>query len=257
MHTDIPWDPAHPQYFDTVEEIFGEEVATDVARWSAVQHWSLEEGVALSFGFDPRVVNAASLRAYYEHPFASQFDRRIDLARRAVAAGQLKDLNSPKRYIRWAERLGINFPPDLAQMIKLGPSAIGAILSSNPSALTRRLKTLSLIALGITEHFYGLNPEYETIADDLQSAGIPVETEQLKHCLQPVEDLYDNLPEVRGTLSKVMLGLAIFHFGYDPKARRNKATSKIAEVLAESGRSVTDDTINTRLREAASELNLA
>ena len=143
-------------------------------------------------------------------------------------------------------------------MVKSAAAAKGAkSTTTNPSGLSTRVKTLSRIALGMTEYIYGLNPEYETIVTDMHSAGIAVDIELMKRCLKAVDDLYVNLPEVRETLGKVILGIAICHFDHDPKASRSKATSRIAKALEGSDRSVTVDTILRRLREAASELDMA
>jgi hypothetical protein len=253
---DIPWGPHHPDYFDTAEEFFGEVPIADLVRWSGVQHWTHEEGVALSFGFDPRVVTVGRLSNHNEHPSAAEFDRRMDLARRAAVAGQLSELPSPKQFIRWAASVGIIFPFDFALLIKSAGSSKAGSMTPNQSALTRRVKTLSQIALGLTENIYGLNPQHETIVTELREAGITIEIGSVELCLKATDDLYVNLPEVRQTLSKFVLGLAMRHFGYDPKASRNTATKKIVEALAAEGRSITDDTICTRLREAAGEFEM-
>jgi hypothetical protein len=253
----IPWGPHHPRYFDTAEEFFGADPAADIGRWSAVQHWTVEEGVALSYGYDPRVVNSRALQSYDEHPFAEEYDRRSDLATRAIAARQLSARTSPKRFIRWAKTVGINFPVALVEVVKSPTTAKGAVgTTSSPSGLMRRVKTLSRIAIGMIEHIYGLNPEYETIAVDMQSAGIPLDTESMARCLKPVDDLDGILPEAQNSLSKIILGLAIRHFSYDATASRSKATSEIAKAVQDSGRSVTVDTIFKRLRETAADLGM-
>jgi hypothetical protein len=254
----IPWGSDHPRYLDTAEEFFGADPAADMVRWSAVQHWTVEEGVALSYGYDPRIVNTRALQAYDEHPFAEEFDRRSDLATRAITAGRLSTVTPPKRFIRWAKTVGINFPAALVEMVKSATTAHRVIdTTSSPSGLMRRVKTLSQIAIGMAEDIYGLNPEYGTIAADMQSAGISVDIESMGRCLKPVDDLDAILPEAQNTLSKIMLGVAIHHFGYDPKASRSKAPGKIAKAVQESGRSVTVDTILRRLKETASELDMA
>lgn len=255
---DIPWGPNHPEYFETAEEFFGRDPAADFGRWSAVPHWKVDEGIALSFGYDPRVVDLSSLRIYEEHPFAVEYDRRADLAARAVAAGQLSPLSSPKRYLKWAQGAGIDFPPTLVQMVKTAATAKCAkSTSSSPSGQTRQLKTLSRLTLGMAKNKYRFDPAkpreetFEEIVGDLREAGLATEIESVKRCLRPADDLYDNLPEVRETLGKVFLGLAIRRFGHDPRARRSKATSNIARAV---GGSVTVDTILHHLRQAESYL---
>lgn len=252
---DIPWGPNHPEYFDTAEEFFEAEPAADFGRWSAVPHWTVDEGIALSFGYDPRVADVNLLRNYEAHPFADEYDRRADLAARAVAAGQLSPLSSPKRYLKWAHGAGIDFPPTLVQMVKAAATAKRAkSTSSSPSGQKKQIKTLSRLALGMAKDLYGFDPAnpreetFEEIVADLRGAGLPANIESVKGCLEPVDDLDDNLPDVRETLGKVVLGLAICNYGHDPKASRSDATSKIAETVQGS---VTVDTIRHHLRQAA------
>lgn len=252
---DIPWGPNHPEYFDTAEEFFGRDPAADFGRWSAVPHWKVDEGIALSFGYDPRVVDVSSLRIYEEHPFAVEYDRRADLAARAVVARQLSRLSSPNRFLNWAQGVGIDFPPTLVQMVKTAATARCAkSTSSSPSGQKKQIKTLSRLALGMASKRYGFDlakpreETYEKIVADLLKARLTADIEKVKRCLRPADDLYDNPSEVLETLGKVVVGLAICHYGYDPKASRSDATSKIARAVEDA---VTVDTILHHLRQAA------
>ena len=75
-----------------------------------------KEATALPFGFEPRVVNSASLGSY-DHPFTKDYRERLDLARRAQKVGALLDVNRPEAYLAWAETLGIEFWPELGKLI--------------------------------------------------------------------------------------------------------------------------------------------
>lgn len=261
---DIPWGPDHPLYLDAAEEFFGTNPSADFDRWSAVQFWTLEEGVALSFGFDPRVVNSRVMRNCPEHPFAAEFDRRLDLARRAVDGGRLSTRSPPGHYIRWAKGRGITFPDGLVQAVKsLSRTKSTNSTTTSPSGLKILINKSSEIALGMADYVYGFNPaqpheqEYEHIVADLHDAGIAVTVESVRRCLKPHDDLYENLPEVGETLGKVVLGIAIIHFQHDPKARRSRAPNLIATALEASGGEADEDTIRARLKKAAGDLGLA
>ena len=173
---DIPWGPSHPNYLDTPEEFFGTDPSADFARWGAVQYWWVEEGIALSFGFDPRVVNAGTSGGYEGHPFAAEFDRRLDLAKRAVVEGQLSVRSSPKRFMKWAKTVGINFPDVLVRMVA-PQAAIEGASTTSASGLTKMVKTTSKIALAIVRDIYGFDPAqplrdtFSEIAAELQSVG--------------------------------------------------------------------------------------
>jgi len=54
----------------------------------------------------------------------------------------------------------------------------------------------------------------------------------------------------RQTFLKIILGMAIEQYGYEPGAARNKAVSAIREDLAGVGLDVTDDTIRAKLKDA-------
>ena len=54
----------------------------------------------------------------------------------------------------------------------------------------------------------------------------------------------------RQTLLKLVLGMAIEQYGYEPGAACNKAAPDIREDLAGVGRDVADDTIRAKLKDA-------
>ena len=54
----------------------------------------------------------------------------------------------------------------------------------------------------------------------------------------------------RGTLLKLVIGMAIFGYRYDPLRSKNEATSEIAKDLVKLGMSVSDDTVRKYLKEA-------
>jgi len=240
---DIPWGPDHPLYFETAEEFFGSDPVADLDRWSRVQHWTLEEGVALSFGFDPRVVNWTALGNYPEHPHAIEYDRRRDLADRGVTAGELQARSSPRRFIKWAKSVEIIFPDALEKMVKSVAAAKSVRdTRSSRSGLTKIMKTDSAIALGIVRDTYGFDPSrpvattFAEIAADLQTVGISVDAETLQKVLQETDDLVllhepGEINTIHENLCKVIFGLAVKDFGHVAKARRSKAPKEIMKAL--------------------------
>ena len=114
--TNIPWGPEHPHYDLTAEEFFNADPSANIAFWSRAPYWTIEEATALSFGFEPRVVNRASI-SNYEHPFVKNYRERLDLARRAQKVGDLFDVNRPEAYLAWAETVGIEFWAEIVNAI--------------------------------------------------------------------------------------------------------------------------------------------
>ena len=133
---------------------------------------------------------------------------------------------------------------------------------TSASGIKTLVNKLSRIALGMADDIYGFNPErpneteYEEIVADLKAAGISVSIESVRRSLTGQDDLYADLPEVRETLGRVVLGIAIRHFDYDPKSSRSATPKRIAEILMGLG-SVDVDTIRERLKEAAARLGFA
>ena len=55
----------------------------------------------------------------------------------------------------------------------------------------------------------------------------------------------------RNTLLKLVIGMAVKGYRYDPAASKNAATKEIADDLAGLGITITDDTVRKYLKQAA------
>jgi len=65
----------------------------------------------------------------------------------------------------------------------------------------------------------------------------------------------DTLGETeRQTFLKILLGIALEQYRFDPKAKQNKAASQISSDLAAHGLSVSDDTVREKLKQAVEKL---
>ena len=88
-------------------------------HWARADCWTLEEGVALCLGKDPRIVNSETLRP---HAGVSEFARRfydaLDLAQRASEAGNLPRPTRPDQFLEWADRSGLGYPEELKQAVE-------------------------------------------------------------------------------------------------------------------------------------------
>ena len=118
MHEDNEeWNKSHPFYYLDEHEFYGTDPGADYDRWSKAPYWTAEEATALSYGKNPRVVNWAFLSSCPEHPFARQYNDRLDHVIRAQKLGQLPSLIQPPEFIRFARPLGIEFPAELETAI--------------------------------------------------------------------------------------------------------------------------------------------
>jgi hypothetical protein len=77
--------------------------------------------------------------------------------------------------------------------------------------------------------------------------------EVTKSIRNPVDEKPLN-PEIKCSLMKMILGMAVVKYGYDPTASRNPAIARIRDSLAKVDIKLDEDTIRTRLREAADEV---
>ena len=118
------WNEGHPFFDLTEHEFLGTDedaprddwercLYPDYGYWSKAPYWTADEGVALSYGRNPRVVNWSFLSGYKEHPFAKHYNKRLDLLIRAQKLGQLRSFIEPSKFIRWATNVGIEFPSEL------------------------------------------------------------------------------------------------------------------------------------------------
>jgi hypothetical protein len=255
---DILWGPDHPKYFDTAEEFFGTDPLSDSDKWSRVQYWTLEEGIALSFGFDPRVVNWRVLRDYPEHPQAVEYDRRRDLAERATVTDQLSALSSPRQFIKWAKSVKIVFPDELVNAVRSATAVKSADdATSSRSGLTKMIKTDSKIVLAMVRYTYGFDPSQplattiEEIVVELQCVGVSVDVQALRQILRETADLVLDKIEAstHEIFCKVIYGLAVKYHKYDATARRSDTPKEIFKLLQTTGTPVDCDSVRSRLQD--------
>ena len=97
------------------ERFFNQPYAqADLDHWSKAAHWTLDEAIALSFGKAPERVNWKSVSPLVGiSAFALQYQRRHDLAQRALAWQQLYDPVLPGIFLAWAKRTDIEVPTEL------------------------------------------------------------------------------------------------------------------------------------------------
>lgn len=95
----------------------------DFGHWGKMAYWSLDEGVALCFGRDPRVVTWKAVEPLVQvSPFAKQFADMREIAIRASGMNEIAQSNIPGPFIAWAKRVELPFPTELeAKVAERGP----------------------------------------------------------------------------------------------------------------------------------------
>jgi hypothetical protein len=237
----------------------------DYDHWSKAAHWTLDEAIALSFGKAPEVVRWDQLQKFTSlgSPFVAQYARRRDLAMRALAWNQLYDPVLPGIFLAWAKRTDIPVPPELTEAIQkrgvqvadwksLHDEAVEAGQRDAEAAEKRiaewkRLLDESIAQLGKQradwlEVVSGKNAKITALEVDIKAL------RSQQSAFKPEQGVS---ARERDSLLKLIIGMAVAGYAYDPKAVRSDKTTEIAGDLERAGVPLDVDTVRKWLREAA------
>jgi hypothetical protein len=219
--------------------------AANFDYWSKMAHWTLDEAVALSFGKAPEMVHWPVISKYLMlSRFAVEYQRRRELAVRAAQWKQLYDPVLPGIFLAWAKGLEIEVPAALVEAVqKRGPirdwkslydesAAVHAKREANWTALDeakdRTIAAKDRIVAALEDRVRDLEGQQTT---------------------QPAEKQLG--ARERESLLKVVIGMAVGGYSYDPKAARSDRPTEIAGDLERAGVPLDVDTVRKWLREAA------
>jgi hypothetical protein len=213
--------------------------------WSKMAHWTLDEAVALSFGKAPELVHWQAISKYLAlSRFAGEYQRRRELALRAAQWKQLYDPVLPGIFLAWANGLEIEVPTALVEAVeKRGPIR-------DWKSLYDELKTMHAKR---EENWTALDEAKDRtiVAKDRLVAALEERVRNLEaqQTTQPPEKQLG--ARERESLLKVVIGMAVGGYSYDPKAGRSDRPSEIAGDLERAGVPLDVDTVRKWLREAA------
>jgi hypothetical protein len=219
--------------------------AADFEHWSQTAYWSLDEAVALCLGKDPRHVNWANVKVHVRtSPFAKEYARLKDLVDRAEVTRQLSHRVAPCFFLAWAERCGISYPESLESALVARDLQIGDWKTAydrlerqfNENAATANRDSAKAERLIVA-----LKQERDELRQKLSELGPDPKTlTVLEKSLSTRE---------RQTVLKLIIGMAINGYGFDPAAKRSEQISAIADDLAKLGLNLDPDTIRKWLHE--------
>lgn len=194
--------------------------------YSKTAYWRLEEGCALLLERDPRKWSIKTVKPYRQiSTNASRYLDLHDLASRAVAMSQLGSRNAPGFFLAWAERNRLDIPSGLQEAI----DNHGIQVADWKTAYDRQVVTINALKARIAEIESSTSEPAPIAAPKPQSA----------------------ITRERNTLLKLILGLAMDCYGYQPHAPRSSTAGDIASALELKGISISEDTIRKYLGEAA------
>lgn len=202
----------------------------DFDYWSKMAHWTLDEAVALSFGKSPAVVSKKSLSSLqgWQSPFVQEYTKALELAQRALPWKKLFDPVMPSLFIKWAKDNDIPVPDELVDKV----AARSAALLDWKKMYDELLEQNTEYVRTTNEVIAGKNAEIDSLRS--QTPG--------NKALGTRE---------RDSLLKLIIGMAVSGYGYDPKLYRSSIPQEIADDLSRHGLSMDVDTVRKWLREAS------
>lgn len=101
-----------PQYF--CDDFF----TADYKHWSRVTPWTIDQATALVLGKAPELLSIEAMRFHASNaPLAFNYQRKYDLALQAIKQGLLDKKVTPRLFIAWAKKTGLDIPPQLIKEV--------------------------------------------------------------------------------------------------------------------------------------------
>lgn len=245
------------------------EATAKFEHWATMSYWTIDEAVALSLGRDPGSAAWKDIQSVSRtSPFAREFAAKREVAVRAKTMGQLWDQTSPSTFLAWAERMRFSVPAGLIDAVKeLGVQICDwktlfeqqkelteqarSEVAEKHAALLAAMENHSQSISKLRDGYQGLlnqNEEFIALKDE--------RIEQLKARVGELETMPANKTgkslgaKERESLLKLLIGMAIRGYSYDPKSGRSPTAKEIADDLTLVGLSLDEDTVRKYLAEA-------
>jgi hypothetical protein len=217
----------------------------DFSHWSKAAHWTLDEALALSFGKAPEKVTWKNVEPYrHVSPFAFQYQRRRDLALRALQWKQLFDPVLPGIFLAWCKRTDLAVPAELEVAVTARGVQV-ADWQSLYNDLKSTFEKAQASAQRQDEQWRELVKQKDELIASLNRQVIDAQ-----QTLPPQAEKSLGARE-RDSLLKLIIGMAVGGYGHDPYAKRSEQPAAIADDLARRGIPLDADTVRKWLREAA------
>ena len=184
-----------------------------IRNWALAPTWTLEEGACLANNVSPRRMSGRE-NFPRPHPAAENVNRLLEFARRARYKRQISNILTPAAFIAWSCRVGFRFDAKWLE-------TIGEPRVDDGPAIRAAMDPISTP-----------NPA----AEPTQTPPIPEQEPGTR---------------TRETMLKLIIGLAVDGYGYDPRSRRSEVPGSIANELSALGIPVTAETVRKYLDEGA------
>ena len=214
----------------------------DFNYWAKAGYWTLDEATALSLGKSPAVVNWGNVSHYTTvSRFAAKYALRRDLVLRAKAVDQLYDCSLPGFFLAWLKRNRLDFPAELES----------AVLAHGHQV--QDWKTAYDDAIKLAEEWKRRYEDTSAILERATPALARLEALVAAQSQKPNDQASNEKPlgsRERDSLLKLVIGMAVAGYRFDPRATKNAATAEIASDLDRLGMPMHPDTVRKWLGEA-------
>jgi hypothetical protein len=237
--------------------------AANFVHWSKMAHWSLDEAIALSFGKAPELVNWPTVSKYLSSSrFAVEYGQRRELAMRAAHWKQLYDPVLPGIFLAWAKRTDISVPPELTEAVENRGVQVADWKSLHDKAVEAGKCNAEVAEKQIADWKRLLDESIAQLAKqradwrevvnakNAKIAALEAEIDALQSRSASGAEQAIGARE-RDSLLKLVIGMAVAGYVYDPKATRSDKPTEIAGDLERAGVPLDVDTIRKWLRQAA------
>ena len=218
------------------------DAQADFEHWSKATLWTLDEAIALAFGKAPETVSWRRVEPYSRvSPFAKQYGRVRDLALRAKKCKQLYDPVLPGFFLAWALRNDIGVPEELIRQVE----ARGIVVADWRDLYESLKKEFDDYRQTSKQQTAEFNKALQSVRARLH------EMHAEKASEQPLRE------SERGSLLKMIFGMAVAAYDYKPHVLRNTATGEnkgsIHHDLNRLSLDLDVDTIRRYIKEAESQ----
>jgi hypothetical protein len=238
--------------------------AANFVHWSKMAHWSLDEAVALSFGKAPELVNWPAISKYLSlSRFAVEYGQRRELALRATHWKQLYDPVLPGIFLAWAKRTDISVPPELTEAVEKRGVQVADWKSLHDKVVEAGKRDAEAAEKQIADWKRLLDESIAQLGEQradwleivnqkkVKIAALEAEIAAFQS-RQPTSGAENGIgARERDSLLKLVIGMAVAAYAYDPKAGRSDRPTEIAGDLDRAGVPLDVDTVRKWLREAA------
>lgn len=223
--------------------------------WARAAFWTVEEAVALTLGRDPSRVNwqAFVARDATQTSLATSYVLLHELIQRWVQAGLLSSTLNPIDYLEWCRRVQFNPPQELVERIE----ALGNCVIDWRSEFTR----LSAEHQEVVRNGWAWHDAYqaESEAHTATRLQLTLAGDYFSEMLEELDAARAEAAEAKGvklgtrerdSLHRLLIGIAVAGYGYDPKAAKSPIPAQISSDLQNLGIEMTDDTVRKYLKAA-------